>query len=190
MLVGKWDAEATVPGGGTYTGRVVGRRVGPTVELEWEVTAGHYVGLGLEAAGAWWVACGEDWDGLGLALLYEGGAARWAPAPGRGEAGATTLVSCGTRCWAAGPDTDPGFPFDAVGLNESWYLREAELQGGPAGRGLALPFPGGHAVAWYPLFEQTVILRYGPGREPGTVEAMWGLGGHHRLAAETLRPVG
>jgi len=68
-------------------------------------------------------------------------------------------------------------------------LLEAHLSGGAAERGLALPFPGGHAVAWFPRFDQTAILRYGPGREPGTVEAAWGLGGHRTLAAETLWPV-
>ena len=51
MLVGEWEVEATVPGGGTYSGRVVGRAVGDTVELEWDTTAGRYVGVGLEVAG-------------------------------------------------------------------------------------------------------------------------------------------
>ncbi len=189
MLVGEWEVEATVPGGGSYTGRVFGRPVGDTVELEWDITSGRYVGLGLEVRGAWYVACGEDWAGLGLALVRVDGTVRWCPAPETGEVGASRLVPSGVRHWEAGPGTAPGFPFSAVSLTGSRYLREAELRGGPAGRGLALPFPGGHAVAWYPRFEQTVILRYAAGREEGTLEAVWGLGGHRALAAETLRPV-
>ena len=190
MLVGDWEVEATVPGGGTYTGRVVGRPAGDAVELEWDTTAGRYVGLGLEVRGAWYVACGEDWEGLGLALVHVDGAVRWCPAAGPGEVGATALVPSGVRRWQAGPDTAPDFPFTFVSLAGTRYLREAELRGGSAGRGLALPFPGGHALAWYPRFDQTVILRYAPGREPGTLEAVWGLGGHRSLAAETLRPAG
>ena len=189
-LVGDWEVEATVPGGGTYTGRVIARLAGDAVELEWDITAGRYVGLGLAAAGAWYVACGEDWAGLGLALLGAGGTARWAPAPGRGEIGVTTLVPAGAGRWEAGPTTAAAVPFAAVSLGRGGYLLEAELTGGPAGRGLALPFPGGHAVAWYPRFDQTVILRYAAGREPGTLEAVWGLGGHRGLAAETLRSRG
>lgn len=189
MLVGEWEVEATVPGGGSYTGRVFGRPVGDTVELEWDITSGRYVGLGLEVRGAWYVACGADWAGLGLALVRVDGTVRWCPAPETGEVGVSRLVPSGVRRWEAGPGTAPGFPFSAVSLAGSRYLREAELLGGPAGRGLALPFPGGHAVAWYPRFDQTVILRYAAGREEGTLEAVWGLGGHRTLAAETLRPV-
>lgn len=189
-LVGDWEVEATVPGGGAYTGRVTARLAGDTVEMEWDITAGRYVGLGLARAGAWYVACGEDWAGLGLALLGADGTARWAPGPGRGEVGITTLIPAGTGRWEAGPATAADFPFAAVSLGRGGYLLEAELTGGPAGRGLALPFPGGHALAWYPRLDQTVILRYAAGREPGTLEAVWGLGGHRGLAAETLRSRG
>lgn len=190
MLVGEWEVEATVPGGGAYFGRVTGRAVGGTVELEWDTTAGRYVGVGLEAAGAWYVACGEDWEGLGLALVRVDGSVRWCPASGPGEVGTTALAPLGVRHWQAGPDTAPGFPFDSVSLGGTRYLREASLRGGPAERGLALPFPGGHAVAWHPRFDQTAILRYAAGRVPGTLEAAWGLGGHTDLAAETLHPLG
>jgi hypothetical protein len=190
VLVGEWEVEATVPGGGSYSGRVVGRAAGRAVELEWDITAGHYVGVGLEVAGAWYVACGEDWEGLGLALVRVDGSARWSPAPGPGEVGATALAPIGVRHWDAGPGTAPDFPFASVILGGARYLREATLRGGPADRGLALPFPGGHAVAWYRRFDQTAILRYAPGRVPGTLEAAWGLGGHADLAAETLRPLG
>lgn len=188
-LVGDWEVEATVPGGGCYTGRVAARPVGAVVEVEWDITAGRYVGLGLAVGEAWYVACGEDWQGLGLALLRVDGRVRWSPAPERGLATATTLTPVGAEHWKAGPATAPGFPFASIVLGGSPYLRQAELQGGPVARGLALPFPGGHALAWYPRFDQTVILRYAPGRDPGTLEAVWGLGGYEALAAETLRPL-
>ena len=116
MLVGDWEVEATVPGGGNYSGLVVGRAVGDTVELEWDITSGRYVGVGLEVRGAWYVACGEDWEGLGLALVRVDGRVRWSPAPEAGEVGATILVPSGVRRWEAGPETAPGFPFDSVSL--------------------------------------------------------------------------
>ncbi|MBN2113281.1 MAG: hypothetical protein JW785_04045 [Acidimicrobiia bacterium] len=188
-LVGEWEVEATVPGGGSYSGLVTARPVGAAVELEWDITAGRYVGLGLGAAGVWFVACGEDWEGLGLALVRVDGSVRWCPARQRGEVAATILEPSGARHWKAGPGTAPDFPFASIALNGARYLCEAELQGGPVARGLALPFPGGHALAWHPRFDQTVILRYAPGREPGTLEAVWGLGGNKQLAAETLRPL-
>jgi hypothetical protein len=132
VLVGEWEVEATVPGGGSYTGRVVGRSVGDAIELEWDTTAGRYVGLGLEVRGAWYVACGEDWAGLGLALVHVDGRVRWCPAPGPGEVGDTILVPSGVRRWQAGPETTPDFPFSFVSLAGTRYLREAELRGGPA----------------------------------------------------------
>jgi hypothetical protein len=182
--------EATVPGGGTYSGTVAGRAAGDAVELEWDITAGRYVGVGLEVAGAWYVACGEDWEGLGLALVRVDGGVRWCPAPDRGTVGMTALLSNGVRRWEAGAGTAPGIPFAGLSLAGGRGLQEAQLCGRSAARGLALPFPGGHAVAWYPRFAQTAILRYAAGREPGTIEAVWGLGGHRSLAAETLRPLG
>lgn len=189
-LVGDWEVEATVPGGGAYSGRVTARRAGATVELEWDITAGRYVGVGLEEGGHWYVACGADWEGLGLALLGEDGQVRWTPAPGRGTVGTTGLHREGAAAWKAGPATSAGLPFTGVSLVGRGELVEAVLTGGPIGRGLALPYGGGHALAWYPRFDQTVILRYTEGREPGTLEAVWGLGGHPGLAAETLRPGG
>ena len=189
MLVGEWEVEATVPGGGTYSGRLVARPVGDTVAVEWDTPAGRYVGVGLAVQQAWYVASGEDWTGLGLALIRVDGSVWWSPAPALGDVSTTMLVPRGARHWEAGSGTAPEFPFDFVGLAGSRYLREAELRGGSAARGLALPFPGGHAVAWSARFDQTAILRYTAGREPGTLEAAWGLGGRAGLAAETLRPV-
>ncbi|MBP1632309.1 MAG: hypothetical protein H6Q11_597 [Acidobacteria bacterium] len=145
-LVGDWEVEATVPGGGSYTGRVTVRPVGGVVEVEWDTTAGRYVGLGLPEVGAWFVACGEDREGLGLALVRAEGTVRWVPTAERGEVGETQLAPTGVRRWEAGATTAPGFPFDTVALAGTRYLLEAQMSGGPAGRGLALPFPG--IAAW------------------------------------------
>jgi len=185
--------EATVPGGGSYTGTIAARPVGGTLELSWDTTAGRYFGIGLEEGGAWYVACGEDGIGLGLALLGPGGTLRWTPAPARGTVGSSNLIpdpaAAGAPAWAAGPQSPPGMPFTRVSLRDGGEVAEAELSGGAAARGLCLPAPAGWAIAWYPAFEQTVVLCYRPGREPGTWVARWALGGRPGTAVELLRPV-
>lgn len=193
-LVGDWRVEATVPGGGTYTGTVTARPAGDTVELIWDITAGRYFGIGLPEEGAWYVACGEDGDGLGLALVGRDDRLRWSPAPGRGMVALSSLVPApappGTHGWKAGPAGAAGFPFTGLVLGGRGEVVEAVLEGGPVARGLALPTTAGWAVAWYPRFDQTVILRYLPGREPGTWVALWALGGQPEPAVELLRPAG
>jgi len=192
--VGDWLVEATVPGGGTYTGTIAAREVGETVELAWDITAGRYFGIGLAERGAWYVACGEDGEGLGLALVGGRGGLRWTPAPERGAVGASRLVPArvpsGELRWEAGPAADAGFPFTGLALEGAGEVRTAGLVGGPVACGLALPTAVGWAVAWYPRFDQTVILRYLPGREPGTWVALWALGGRPEPAVELLRPAG
>jgi len=191
--VGDWLVEATVPGGGAYRGTIAVRPVAETVELEWDTTAGRYFGIGLEEQGAWYVACGEDGDGLGLAVIGRRGGVRWSPAPGRGTVGAACLVRVpapsGELRWEAG-SAAAGFPFTGLALEGAGEVRTAALAGGPVARGLALPTADGWAVAWYPRFDQTVILRYLPGREPGTWVALWALGGWSDPAVELLRPAG
>lgn len=181
-----------MPGGGSYTGSIAARPTGEVLELSWDTTAGRYFGLGLEEGGAWYVACGEDGIGLGLALLGPGGEARWTTATARGEVGICALVPApapgGTLAWEPGPNGAPGFPFSRLILRVTEDVAEAELTGGPAARGLALPTAAGWAIAWYPVFEQTVILCYRPGREPGTWAAQWALGGRPGTALERLRP--
>jgi len=182
-----------VPGGGSYTGTIAARPVGETLELSWDTTAGRYFGIGLEEGGAWYVACGEDGIGLGLALLGPGGTLRWTPAPAWGQVGASTLVpapaEAGALAWEAGPEGSAGLPFHRLSLRGAGEAVEAELAGEVTTRGLCLATAAGWAVAWYPAFEQTVVLCYRQGREPGTWTARWALGGRPGIAVELLRPV-
>ncbi len=185
--------EATVPGGGSYTGTIAARPVGESLELSWDTTAGRYFGIGLEEGGAWYVACGEDGIGLGLALLGPGGTLRWTPAPARGRVGFSALVpapaAAGILAWEAGPQSPSGLPFTRVSLRDGVEVAEAELTGGAPARGLCLPTAAGWAIAWSPAFEQTVVLSYRAGREPGTWAARWALGGRPGTAVELLRPL-
>lgn len=85
--MGNWRVRATVPGGGRYRGTIAVRPVGETLELCWDTSAGRYFGIGLSEGDAWYVACGEDAGGLGLALVGRPGEVRWSPAPHRDPAG-------------------------------------------------------------------------------------------------------
>jgi hypothetical protein len=192
-LEGAWAVESTVPGGGRYRGTITARRVGDTVEMEWDITAGRYVGVGLPLEDTWYVACGEDWDSLGLALIAADGAIDWTPAPDRGSVRTTELASPSGRPgpWRAGPATDPAFPFAEIRLEERGELLGAFLttEGGRSSTGLALRSAKGFAVAWYRRPDQVVILRYTAGEAPDTLEGVWGLGSHPDPAAETLHRV-
>lgn len=193
-LVGDWLVEATVPGGGAYTGSVAVRAAGPTVEVAWDTTAGRYFGIGLEQGGAWYVACGEDGPGLGLGLLGRDGGFRWTPAPSRGAVGVAALVAApappGALAWVPGSPAVGGLPFTRISLTGGGEVVEAELTGGSAPRGLGLPTAAGWAIAWYPVFGQTVILCYRPDEEAGTWRAVWALGGRPGTAWEVLRAAG
>jgi hypothetical protein len=187
-LTGEWTVAATVPGGGEYTGTVSARRAGDAVAVEWDTTAGSYVGIGLPVADDWYVACGEDWDGLGLALIDDDGTVQWAEHPPDGTVGSDRLTPSAPRRWTTqGAD----FPFASVALAGDGDVLEARLttRSGAVVTGLALTTTDGFAVAWYPTLDQTVILRYSAGDAPGTVDAVWALGGHADLATETLRPI-
>lgn len=191
-MAGDWVVEATVPGGGAYTGTVSVREVGATIEVIWDITAGRYAGLGLAAGDGWYVACGLDFAGLGLALLDRDGRLRWTPAPARGTVASTVLTAepgLPPR-WSAGPVPAPGLPFSGLALGDRGEVARAELTGGSVSRAPALATASGWAVAWYADFEQTALLRYGPGPETGTWAALWALGSHPEPATELLRPAG
>ncbi len=167
--------------------------MGETLEFFWETSAGRYFGIGLQEEDAWYVACGEDAGGLGLALVGPRGQLRWSPARERGAVGSATLAPLFTKvggpAWGAGTGLWAGFPFRSIVLKGGGEVREAALVGGPVKRGLALSTAAGWAIAWYPRFDQTVILRYFPGRRRGTWRAVWALGGHREPAGERLRRV-
>ena len=111
-LTGDWTVQATVPGGGEYTGRISARHAGDAVTLEWDITAGRYVGIGLPLGDHWYVACGDTWEGLGLALIAADGTARWTTQAPEGTVQTGHLTAHGSATWAA----DDTFPFASVAV--------------------------------------------------------------------------
>src|SRR5262249_28361886 len=70
-FVGIWDVmEATLPNGQFgYSGAITIRRSRSVFELEWDITAGRYFGIGLLSDSHLYVSCGEQRAGLGSALF-------------------------------------------------------------------------------------------------------------------------
>src|SRR3712207_5765916 len=71
---GSWDvSHATLPNGAfAYTGRITIERSAATFTLDWDISAGHYVGIGIQLDDRLFVSCGEQYAGLGIALYARG----------------------------------------------------------------------------------------------------------------------
>src|SRR5262249_57312706 len=70
-LEGRWRiVGATVPDGTPgYTGLLDVRRGGETYRLQWDITAGPYVGIGVLHEDHLLVACGQEWGGPRVAAI-------------------------------------------------------------------------------------------------------------------------
>jgi hypothetical protein len=66
-FAGTWDVtEATLPNGDFgYTGVITIQRLGATFSLDWNISAGRFVGLGLPLGEHLFVSCGEQYADLG-----------------------------------------------------------------------------------------------------------------------------
>src|SRR5262245_4138564 len=66
-----WDVlESTLPNGQfAYTGTIDIKRNHSAFDLDWDISAGRYVGIGLPISSHLFVSCGEQRAGLGIALF-------------------------------------------------------------------------------------------------------------------------
>ncbi len=180
---GDWQVHATVPGGGTYDGTLAIARRGEAFELTWRISAGDYVGIGLEHDGAWYVACGERFHGLGLAISDGARELRWIDAADWRVRHAT-ISAAGTNPvhWQVWGDA----PFHDFAIRNRGRVHEVAFDGTAPRQGLAWPAGAGWALAWYPELAQTVVLRYRRGASDDELLAEWALGGHAEPAQERL----
>jgi hypothetical protein len=198
-FAGRWRVEhATLPDGTfAYTGTIETRAVGATFALDWDISAGRYVGIGIPHRGHLMISCGETFAGLGIALysLDSAGRAtgRWSTPELGGGVGQARFVSrwAGTfegehRVAHTHPVTGEETLFDLRVTRDNaiyavtWSAGELELAG------LGIPMDGGVALGWYPDLKQLAFLDYA--LEPGgrTIEAVWALGGYTTLGTERL----
>ncbi|MBN1485171.1 MAG: hypothetical protein JXA37_10645 [Chloroflexia bacterium] len=173
-FVGSWEVrEATLPNGDpAYTGSIEIRRKGQVFELDWDISAGRYVGIGLLVDAHLFVSCGEQRAGLGIARFQVQGAnpvsVEWsAPelqgAIGRGHfSGPFNGSFAGEhRLEQSLPDGSPHgewlLQIERVGsvLEIAWKRGEAVHF-----RGLGLETPSGIAVGWYPDLRQLAFMGY------------------------------
>jgi hypothetical protein len=200
VFLGCWNvASVTLPNGKPpYTGTVQIRRVGQLLDLQWDISDGPYLGIGLIAGDRLLVACAEQRAGLGVAFFPDpatDGEVRWSTPELQGRIGAGQLSAA-----AGGPAGD---------RETTWYLPDGSIHGRwsvqvhPAGelhevtwrkgevvhnRGLGLAVPGGLAVGWYPDLPQLALLVYRL-EDPRLLSAVWALGGFNVLGDERLERI-
>jgi hypothetical protein len=198
---GTWNVtDATLPNGEfAYTGTIAIRRVGLNSLLEWDITAGKYVGLGISLGGHLYVSCGEQYAGLGLGLFrrrVDGGVdLRWCCGELPGQLGSGTLSSRlsgdfeGTHLLILLlPDERVYGEWDLT-ISRTGQVYELTWRKGETihSRGLGLDTPHGLVVGWSPDVKQLAVLDYTPHPDkPNGLFATWALGGYDGLGTETL----
>ncbi len=204
---GYWKvASATLPNGKhAYSGKVAVQKIKDTPLMVWETTAGDYVGIGMHAGDKLYVAVGEHYAGLGIAIAKPGddGAytLSWSSCELDGALGSGRMVRLS--------ETDPVKPFAGHyhmllrlpnrRLLAEWYVL-VDLHGAvyqmafvqqrmesklAHTAGMALPCDGGFALSWYPDLSQLAFMAY---ERSGADElnATWALGGQDALGTERL----
>src|SRR5262249_50394639 len=173
-LEGRWRiVGATVPDGTPgYTGLLDVRRGGETYRLQWDITAGPYVGVGGLEEDHRVVACGQEWEGLRVASI-------------RARADGALRVR-----WSEGGDVaeepvEPG----GLALRRVGDVYEATWR--PGGHeehvGVGFDVPGGVVAGWSAEVTELAVLDYvlDPA-DPDRLSATWALGGCTSLGDESL----
>jgi len=199
-FVGTWKVvEAILPSGAFgYTGHIVIAQHGSVCLLDWKISAGTYVGVGMLHGEHLLVSCGEQLAGLGLALCSVEGSAisvRWCAgeAPYQSGTGRFTTPWLGTfegehELTLALPD-GRHYGTWTLAARRTGAIFELTWRKGEQMhlRGIGLAVPGGLAAFWYPDAAQLAVMDYQLAPEdPGRLTAVWGLGGFTTLGTETL----
>lgn len=204
-FAGVWKvASATLPNGRfAYDGNITIEKQLDAYTLQWDISAGRYVGVGLrisdETSEHLLVACGEHYAGLGVGMFlpdeaHGGFNLRWTSAELAGAVGAGRLAPYegakglegvfqliqrlpGGKLygeWALATERD-----NAI-YDVSWHRSRAMHW-----RGLGLSLAGGLGVCWYPDPAQLAFLNYTV-TAAGDLTASWALGGFNTLGSEML----
>lgn len=200
---GRWDvAASTLPtGASAYTGAIDIARTGTVFALDWQISDGHYVGVGLLAGEHLFVSCGEQLAGLGIALFQpstDGVAIQWTTA----ELGQQTGSGSWESAWNGSFEGEHAVSFAlpdgriygewtlAIRRNGQIYELSWRRRDGIHLQGIGLDTPLGIAAGWYPDTNQLAFLDYTLGTaNPSQLSAVWALGGHTTLGSETLRRI-
>jgi hypothetical protein len=201
-FAGAWDvADSTLPDGRfAYTGIINIKRNGSAFDLDWDITAGRYVGIGLPANSHLYVSCGEQRAGLGIALFHVRSgnevSIRWSTPELQGAIGDGAFTSQFNGAFEGEHELAQYFP-DGT-LHGSWTIRIEKtgsifeiiwLKGENIHfSGLGLETADGLAVSWYPDIRQLALLDYILDPEDrDCLSSTWALGGFTSLGTEKLK---
>jgi uncharacterized protein len=199
---GAWDvSEATLPNGQfAYRGTINVKRTRSAFDLDWDITAGRYVGIGLPANSHLYVSCGEQRAGLGIALYQVQSeteiSIQWCAPEMQGAIGYGAFTSRFNGAFEGEHELSQYFPDGA--LHGSWTVKIEkagsifEINWRKGDRihfsGIGLEMPNGLAAGWYPDTRQLALLDYLPHPEnPDCLSATWALGGFTSLGTEKLK---
>jgi hypothetical protein len=203
-FAGAWDVvESTLPNGQfAYTGIINVKRNGSAFSLDWDITAGRYVGIGISNNSHLYVSCGEQRAGLGVAIFQvrSGGevSIQWSTPELQGAIGGGAFTSQFNGAFEGEHELAQYFPDEA--LHGSWTVRiektgsifEIIWRKGEAIHfsGLGLETADGLAVSWYPDVRQLAFLDYVPDPEDSDcMSGTWALGGFTSLGTEKLKRI-
>jgi hypothetical protein len=201
-FAGIWDVlEATLPNGQfAYRGEIAIRRSRSVFDLDWDITAGRYVGIGLLNHSHLYVSCGEQRAGLGSALFHvrssDEVAIQWSTPELQGAIGGGAFTSRFNGSFEGKHELAQYLPDGS--LHGSWTV-EIKKTGSVFEivwrkddvdhfSGLGLETSNGLAVSWYPDTRQLALLDYiiEPD-DSNCLSATWALGGFTSLGAEKLK---
>ena len=171
---GTWDVtHATLPNGEfAYTGRISVQQNAATFYLNWDISAGRYVGVGLMHDDHLFVSCGEQFAGLGVALYTRHPEStptiQWSTAELAGTVGTGRFTSAWSGTFEGEHQLVQYLPngqlyaewtlaihkVDAI-YTLSWHKGDATHF-----NGLGIDTSLGLAVGWYPDSLQLAFLDY------------------------------
>jgi hypothetical protein len=198
---GKWNIlDATFPTGSpAYTGILKIKRIGCIYELDWDITAGRYTGIGLRAGSHLFVSCGEQRAGLGLALFQvqknKQVGVQWTSPELKGKIGGGRFQSGFGGSFDGEheltqflPDGSPHGEWNILIAKTGEVFNISWRKGKTVHfRGLGLKTPEGLAAGWYPDIHQLALMDYyfDPDNNSRLL-ASWALGESAGLGTEIL----
>jgi hypothetical protein len=201
-FTGVWNIlEATFPNGQfAYTGTIDIKRNRSIFDLDWNISAGRYVGIGLLINSHLFVSCGEQRAGLGIALYLVRSerevSIQWCTPEMHGAVGSGAFTSRFNGSFEGEHELTQHLPDGSlhgtwtVVIQKTGSIFEIIWRKGEAihFRGLGLEMASGLAVSWYPDTRQLAFLDYifDPANSDSLL-ATWALGGFTSLGTERLK---
>jgi hypothetical protein len=199
-FAGVWDVvESTLPDGQiAYTGTIEIKQNGSVFDLDWDLTAGRYVGIGLQLGSHLYVGCGEQRAGLGIAIFQARSgnqvSIQWSTPELQGAVGGGAFISQLNGGIEGRHELAQHLPDGSlsgmwtVEIQKTDSIYQIVWRKGESihFRGLGIEMANGLAVGWYPDTRQLAVLDYILDTED-SLSSIWALGGYTSLGTEKLK---